>query len=202
MIFVSATIVLFFISWTGSWASPLPEAPDSPEQDVAPPAPPPSDEMAVSPAPLPVVAKAADPRYYPYAQQLTFRLGRAAEFPVKDFNDSVVGFQYLFPKFLSPKIEAGADLHDEGRGHIHAGLRWIHNERLYFRPSVKIAIDHRVEAKDGLATLTDFKNYFARLSGTLEYVFWNPYSVRLEPELLVGFEKPVVVITLGLSHGW
>jgi hypothetical protein len=203
VIFVSATIVLFFMSWTG-WGAPLPEVPDGPPPEAEAPATPPGDEVVISPSPAPqaMAQGTSDPHYYPYRQQLSFRAGQSGDLSLKDFNDPVFGFQYLFPGFLSPKLEAGADLHGEGNGHVHVGIRWIRDERLYFRPSVKIGLDHRAEAKDGLATLIHFENYFARLSATLEYVFWSPYSVRLEPELLVGFEKPVVVVTLGLSRGW
>jgi hypothetical protein len=164
----------------------------------------PDENMAISPAPavdtehMPVTHA----RYYPYHQQLTFRTGLASDFPKLSLNDSVLGFQYLFPKFLSPRLEAGADLHDNGRGHVHVGARWIHNERNYWRPSYKLALDHYVDSKLGLATLAHKEDWYARGGATAEYVVWNPYSLRAEVEMLANFDNVRLVLTIGLSRGW
>ena len=111
-------------------------------------------------------------------------------------------FQYLFPKFLSPKLEAGADLHKDGRGHLHAGLRWIYNERSYFRPSLKAAVDHFADSAEGIATLAHIDNWYVRGGATLEQVVWNPYSLRLETELAINLRHTELITTLGLSRGW
>lgn len=202
ILFVSATIVGIFISL---------EAVASPKQELAAPA---GEEvtesakeidsnMAVTTPPESTrKAKVKDPGYYPYHQALTVRLGYESKFPEFDFENWMLGFQYLFPKFLSPKLEAGADLIDEGNGHLHIGMRTIYREKAYFRPSLKWAIDHLAEPRDGLATLTKIDNYFARGSATLEYVFWNPVSVRLEAEVLANLKTTRMMYVLGLSRGW
>lgn len=203
--FVSATIVLIFASATAH-AAPQPTVPDDKPvvtEDVDPVAPP-DENMSLAPAPTarPGVYQAARPEYYNYASAFTVRGGTSSDFPKISLDDSLIGFAYMFPKFLSPKLEAGADLHESGRGHIHVGVRWIYFERSYFRPSVKLAVDHYIDGRYGLGTLVKREDWFARGSATLEYVFWNPYSLRLEPEMLVNFDQTTLVLTLGLSRGW
>jgi hypothetical protein len=201
-IFVSATIVLIF-SAAQARANPqdtVPEKKAEAEDDAVRPI---DENLNLAEAP-PVQGspKFTPPAYYPYRQQLTFRAGAGSDLPKITVDDYVLGFQYLFPKFLSPKLEAGADLHKGGRGHLHAGLRWIFFERSYFRPSYKIAIDHFADSKEGLATLAEIDNYYARFGATLEQVFWNPMSLRLEAELVGNFRYTEMVMTLGLSRGW
>lgn len=202
-VFVSATIVAFFPPLVE--ASPHAEThlgDDAQESSAAGKS---LDEnMTISDAPeAPTVLKRSrSARYYPYQQALTFRVGRISDFPKLDFSDSIFGFQYLFPKFLSPKLEAGADLHEGGNGHLHVGWRYIANERSYFRPSAKFGISHFVESKDGLANLAKLENYYLRISGALEYTVYNPYSIRIEPEFAVNFDHIRFLITLGLSRGW
>jgi hypothetical protein len=163
--------------------------------------------MAVS-SPREPMKKPRPPRarYYPYQQQLTFRTGYESDFPEVEFDNWTLGFQYLFPKFLSPKLEAGADLVENGGGHLHVGMRWIYRERSYLRPSVKAGLDLYSDGKEGLATLTKWENYFTRLAVCAEYVVWNPYSLRLEYEILANFDFDFddtrSQLTLGISHGW
>jgi hypothetical protein len=193
---------LIFTSSPSS-ASPQEQAPDSPEQENPWPTTPIDQDLSIAKPPrLDHPPEPIDAHYYPYQQQLTFRYGQASDFPKINVNDNVTGFQYLFPKFLSPKLEAGADLHDGGRGHIHAGARWIYLERSYFRPSLKLGLDHLINANENLATLTQIDNMYLRTTATLEYVTWNPYSLRLEAELLFGSKNTVAEMTLGLSRGW
>lgn len=202
---VSISILATLLTSTNVLAAPQPEITglpkDEPEakEEIKP-----LDEN-LSVAEPPVVERVPPPRplrYYPYHQQLTFRGGRASDFPKLEFDDSVLGFQYLFPKFLAPKLEAGADLHQDGRGHLHVGVRWIYFQRSYFRPSVKLAFDHLADSEEGLATLTRSENYFLRGSGTVELVVWNPFSLRLEAEMLINFDDTMLVLTAGLSRGW
>jgi len=201
-IFVSATIVLIFVSLT-SEAKPLRTFPEEKAPQEAQPSNSLDENMSlVEPAPVTGRPRTPRPSYYPYRQQLTFRAGQTSELSPFKLEDFVLGFQYLFPKFLSPKLEAGADLHKGSKGHLHAGLRWIYFERGLFRPSYKLSLDHLADADDRLATLTQINNYYARLTGTLEYVFWNPLSLRLEPELIVNFKETQWIVTLGLSRGW
>lgn len=201
---VSATIVLIFQT-LNVWASPIDEYPKTPI---------PSEEEVATPAPLSEDMQIAQPRqsddplpppkleYYPYKQQLTVRYGQTSDLTDIDFDDNLIGFQYLFPKFLSPKLEAGADLHERGKGHIHAGMRWIYSERNYFRPSVKLSGDILLDSKQKMATFTHLVNYYLRGTGTVEYVFSNPYSVRLESEVYLGTENHILAMSLGLSRGW
>lgn len=201
-LFVSATIVGIFVS-SKVLASPSAELANPTESEQGEPATPLDSNMALTPPPA-VTEKGPppDPHYYPYHQAFTVRSGYDSDFPKLSFNNWVLGFQYLFPKFLSPKLEAGADLIDNGTGHLHAGVRYYYHEKSYFRPSAKISLDHLAESENGLATLTKFENYFARGSVTLEYVVANPYSLRLEGELLINFKKTHTFIVLGLSRGW
>jgi hypothetical protein len=201
-ILVSGIIILF--SLRSARAAPQPEIPegnDPVEVEVSHPL---DENMVMAPAPQ-VDAKSvpvAQSRYYPYRQQMTFRAGMASDFPKINMNDSVLGFEYLFPKFLSPKLEAGADLHENGRGHIHAGARWIFNERSYWRPSLQASVDHFLDSKVGLATFARKEDWYLRGGITAEYVVWNPYSLRLEQEMLVNFDNVTIVTTLGVSRGW
>lgn len=204
--FVSPTFVLFFIFAARGWASPI-EVIESESQPSAqseqPPAAPVPDGLAISsPKPGKLGKKAPEAHYYPFHQQFTLRVGKGSRLESTALDENVLGFQYLLPKFLAPKFEVGADLMENGRGHIHVGRRWIFYERSNFRPSLKISADHRIESKDRLATLTDHENYFLRLSGTFEYVFRSPYSLRLEPEGLIGAKGAVFLVTLGISRGW
>lgn len=201
-IFVSATIVLIFASHATS-AAPPNAVPEMREEASPWPTGKPDENLSITEPPIvngPVPK--ADAHYYPYRQALTFRAGLASDFPKASFKDSVMGFQYLFPKFLSPKLEAGADLHQDSVGHLHVGLRWIAWERDYFRPSGKVSIDHLADAEERMATITRIDNYYVRVSGTLEYVVWNPYSIRFEHELLVNLDRCWQVMTLGISRGW
>lgn len=202
-IFVSATIVLIFMSVTAV-AAPQLAAPE--DKTPLPPseARPVDENMSVAPAPRASAEayRVSRPDYYNYAQAFTIRGGTSSDFPKLSFADSLVGFAYMFPKFLSPKLEAGADLHQNGRGHVHVGTRWIYFERSYFRPSVKLALDHYIDGRYGLGTLVKSEDWYARGSGTLEYVMWNPYSLRLETEMLINFDHTTLVFTLGLSRGW
>jgi hypothetical protein len=202
LIFVSATIVLIFMHGP-SFASPTNDVPEPPHETDEWPTPKPSEDLTISTPPrLEGIPEKPDAEYYAYQQQLTFRYGLATDLGKMSFNDNVIGFQYLFPKFLSPKLEAGADLHNDGIGHIHVGMRWIYQERSYFRPSVKVGLDHKASSQEGLATLTHRDNYYLRGTMALEYVVWNPYSLRLEHEFLLGFRDTSMEITLGLSRGW
>lgn len=202
LIFILAVTSCVF-SPRRSFASPQSDVPESPSQEETWPKLPPDENLSIAtPPPLTEPPPPPDARYYSYPQAFTFRLGLASDLSPLNFQDNVVGFEYLFPKFLSPKLEAGADLHNDGNGHIHAGARWFWHERSYFRPSVKLAADHFVVSAESLGTLTHIDNYFVRASGTLEYVIWNPYSLRVEHELLFNHKKQSTEFTLGLSRGW
>ncbi len=203
-IFVSATIVLIFAN-PQSFASPQMDAPDSPETESPWPSGKPPDDLAISkPKSINHSVEPPSAMYYPYQQQLTFRFGKSQELgkTSAEKNDNIIGFQYLFPKFLSPKIEFAADLHTAGRGHVFVGKRWIWWERSYFRPSLKASIDHHVNSSEKLATLGQIENWYARATVTLEYVVWNPYSLRLEFDGLAGTKSTFAEVTLGLSRGW
>lgn len=204
LIFVSATIVAILLN-ASAHAAPHSELPDSPDpgQDEAVEPRRPDENMALTQPPQ-VSGQPPPPevRYYNYQQALSFRAGLASDFPKLGFTDSVTGFSYLFPKFLSPKLEAGADLHENGRGHLYAGTRWIYFQRSYFRPSAKLALDHYVDAKYGLGTLARKEDWFLRGGGSLEYTFWNPYSIKLDLEMMVNFDETKVLMALGFSRGW
>lgn len=207
LIFVSATIVAILLPLTQAPAAPPaempPPPPSQPEDEPAGEPRPLSDDMVVTPAPE-VRASQQPPnvRYYSHRQALTFRAGLASDFPKLGFTDSVIGFQYQFPKFLAPKLEAGADLHEDGRGHLHAGTRWIFFQRSYFRPSLKLALDHYVDGKYGLGTLTRHEDWFLRGAAAIEYTVWNPYSIRFESDMMVNFKRTALLLSVGISHGW
>ena len=203
-IFVSSTIVLI-LSGGSVWASPQNQAPEDQSVPTPWPSGPPPENMQISQPPKIHSSEVPAPnaRYYAYHQQLTFRIGVDAEASdLKSPSDIVIGFQYLFPKFLSPKLEAGADLHSDGLGHVHGGARWIFNERGYFRPSLKAALDIMLIGAEGLATFTKYDNFYLRSGGTIEYVMWNPYSIRLEIEGLIGPKETFLEGTVGISRGW
>jgi hypothetical protein len=199
---VSATIVLIFLSGS-AFASPVTgvELEDtSAESGTTLQL---DDNLSISrPPSLTSKPPPPDPHYYPYQQALTFRTGYDSNWPKLGVDHWILGFQYLFPKFLSPKLEAGADSLDNGSGHLHAGARWFYNERGYFRPSVKASLDHLAESQHGLATLTKLANYYFRGSATLEWVVSNPASIRLEHEMFFNFDRVRANITLGLSWGF
>jgi hypothetical protein len=207
-VFVSATIVLILLQ-TKSWAAPSPDVPDAPKtQDQngsAAEALPPGENMSITPAPPVPKVPAKDPslRYYTAKQALTVRGGIAMNLSDNDAEtENLLGVQYLVPKFLSPRIEIGADLHTDDSGHIHAGLRKLFSERSYFRPSVKAGLDVLLIGEEQLASAGNINNYYMRTGAAIEYVFWNPYSVRLEAEILFGLKRTQSEFSLGLSRGW
>jgi hypothetical protein len=202
---VSATIVLMLTALhsPSSLASPDNQFPENNQTDPVETPQPLSEDMQIAdpPGTTPKLGP-SNLHYYPYEQQLTFRYGRAGNLSDRKLEDNLIGFQYLFPKFLSPKLEAGADLQDGGEGHVHVGLRWYWNEKGYFRPSGKVSGDVLMISKENLATFAHIGNYYVRASGTLEYVVWNPYSVRLENEIYLGTKNRLINLTLGISRGW
>lgn len=202
-IFVSATIVLILTSLRAG-AAPQPEVPpDSPtEEKVQERAV--DENMAIAePAPLTHVPPPANQRYYAYRQALTVRGGIGIDLSNdEDSTQKVLGVQYTLPRFLSPRWEIGADLHNDGNGHIHFGLRRVFYERDFFRPSMKAGLDHWVDSKENLATFGHSKNYFFQATGTIEFVVWDPFSIRLEQEFLFGIKKTWTVSTVGLTYGF
>ena len=202
-IFVSATIVLILHS-APSGAAPQAEVPPQDVREEAAPMKELDENMAITePPPAPRMAKPTDPRYYAYRQAVTLRAGFGLDLSAGSEDvQRVLGVQYLMPRFLSPRIELGADLHNDGNGHIHAGLRRVFNERGYFRPSLKAGLDHLLESEKNMASFAHINNYFLQTTGTMEWVVWNPYSIRLEQELLFGLRKTWTVTTLGISRGW
>jgi hypothetical protein len=203
-IFVSATIVLI-LPWSRySAAAPQPEIPpDSPVEERVQEAPLDENLSLTEPPPLGKPAPPANQRYYTYQQALTLRGGFGLDLSGDtDEVQRVLGAQYMLPSFLSPRVEIGADLHNDGNGHIHVGLRKVFSERGYFHPSLKAGLDHLVDSKENLATFTHINNYYLSTAGTIEFVVWNPYSLRLEEELLFGLKKTWSITTLGLSRAW
>lgn len=187
------------------WASPTHEIPPAAKQQSEPETGKRLDsDMIIAPAPEPDLSEVEpeDSGYYSYQQALTFRLGLATDTDAFNPSQLVMGFQYLLPKFLSPKFEIGADAIDRGRGRVFGGLRWIGNERGFFRPSVKLSLDHLFEGSKGLSTLAHHENYFARASATLEWMVSAPVSLRLELEGLANVDTSSVVLTVGASRNW
>src|SRR4051812_3586492 len=114
--FVSATFVLIFAAAEPIAASPQKQAPSAPSEESPWPDTPLSDDLSVAQPPQSrATQQTPDARYYPYHQALTFRLGQVADIGDLNSRDMLIGFQYQFPRFLSPKIEAGADLHNDGK---------------------------------------------------------------------------------------
>jgi hypothetical protein len=203
---VSATIVLIFTMLIGSataWSTPQNTVPDpKPSEETENFNPLPEDMQIAKPPGQTPELKTSRARYYPYEQQLTFRVGKSAASTGGQLDNTLIGFQYLFPKFLSPKLEAGADLHEEAEGHLHVGMRWIYHERSYFRPSAKASGDILLKSDERLATFSKIDNYFIRGTATLEYVAWNPYSIRLEYEVYLGMKDQLFAVSIGVSRGW
>jgi hypothetical protein len=199
---VSATFVWFLLA-QAAFASPSskwPEASPEPAKEAVPKA---LDENMILSAP-PALKENPEPPsapYYPYLQALTVRSGNVSDFPKLGFGEGFIGAQYLYPRFLSPKLEIGADLHPDGRGHIHAGLRTIYFERSLLRPSVKLGVDHFLDSKNGIASLGDTKAWFVRGSAIVERVLLGPVSLRLDAELLANFRTIKMEFSLGLSYG-
>lgn len=189
------------------WASPTREAPPPAKQEPEPESRRDLDPnmSLTTPTPDPELSDEhdpVDPAYYAYEQALTFRLGVTSATDAFDPSKLVIGFQYLLPKFLSPKFEIGADAVDRGRGHVFGGLRWIGNERGFFRPSVKLSVDHLFEGAKSLSTLAHHENYFARGSATLEWIVAPPTSLRLELEGLANIDTSLVIVALGVTRNW
>jgi hypothetical protein len=200
---VSATIVLIFAHPRVA-ASPQEDFPEDKTTQTAPPSQPIDDNMSISEPPHVdgSTVKGAQPRYYPYHQEFTIRAGLSSTLYPWQASEHIWGFQYMLPRFLSPKFEAGADLHEEGEGHVHLGVRWILRQRSYFRPSYKLGLDHHLESKENLATFARLSNYYVRGAVALEFTVDNPISVRLEMEVLVGSKDTLGAGTAGLTYGW
>lgn len=198
-LFVSANFALFFICQL-SFANPQTAVPDAPREESTSPQKSIDDMSIGEPLPLAPPVPPPESHYYSYPQAFTFNLGTTN--PIRPLTLSVVGFEYMFPKFLSPKLEAGAELHNDGTGQISAGARWFWHERSYFRPSLKAGLDILIDPVDGLANLASIDNFYLQMAATLEYVIWNPYSLRLEPQFFLGLNYTFMEVTLGISRGW
>lgn len=204
-VFVSATIVLILLQ-PKSHAAPTPEVPESPKAEEQWGDGKSADEnMAVTPAaPVQITQpKSNSLRYYTARQAVTVRAGFALNLSNSDEDtETLLGVQYLMPKFLSPRLEIGADLHSDDSGHIHAGLRKVFSERSYFRPSLKAGLDVLLKGEEQLASTGNINNYYVRTAATLEQVVWYPNSIRLETEILFGLKRLHSITTLGFSRAW
>jgi len=200
---VCATIVGF--SYFSAYASPDTYAP----APANPPKPPNQDSAATlenlsvaTPPPTNGPAEPEPARYYHYRHAVTLRGGMITDLNPVEFDEGVFGAQYMFPKFLSPKLEVGVDVREDGRGHVYGGWRWIFLEKSYFRPSFKLSLDHKFVSEDGFATLSEIDNWNLRQTGTIEFVVWNPYSLRIEAEIFFNFAKTQGMASLGVSRGF
>ena len=203
---VSATIVAFCINFA-SWAAPQNTMPDqSPAIKSEEPSRREENMNVTKPqmdADSSLNQKFENFEFFPFRQSLTVRMGAAA--PVSDFKDTetIIGFTYMFPKFLSPRFEAGADVHNkDDKGHVHAGFREIFFERDRLRPSLKYGVSHEVHANEGLGSFANNKHYFGRGSAALDYSLNQDLALRVEVEALVGIAKQWASASAGLSFCW
>lgn len=142
------------------------------------------------------------PYFFPYRQSLTPRFGiqnSAEDNPTWTY---LVGISYLWPRYASPQAEIGADVVVGIGGHLHFSVRHILYDRNFFRPYFSWGATHEVIPDDGMATFTNFDNYYARGSVGFENVVKLPRSVRVELEALVGLKKYMLVLSYGYSWAW
>ncbi len=145
--------------------------------------------------------------YYPYTQSISPRLGttinihKIGEGFTKSF-DYLLGFNYMFPRSVSPQLEVTADLLSNSEGHIIGAKRWIINERNSFRPFYKLGAGVSVKGSEGLATFAGINNYFGFGGFGLEDYYKKPMSIRLELELKAGVKIMIFSVVFGYSWAW
>ena len=157
--------------------------------------------LMLSPPPTPHVVPPRA-RYYPYRQSLGFHLGAFSS------NDGahpwtwLIGINYLWPRFLSPQVELGADVVANFGGHLNFVIRHILRQRNYVRPYYSWGITHEVTASEGLASFSNYKNYYLRLAIGAEIVRKLPRSARFELGGIAGAKKYGSYFTFGWAWGW
>lgn len=151
---------------------------------------------------LPSTSVVARSFYYPYRQELAPRMGLVLTTDSAHPVTYLLGITYLWPRFQSPQAELGADILPDYGGHLNFGVRHIFKERDYFRPYLLWGLSHEAVARDGLATLTNFDNYYLRGSAGFENVIRLPQSVRIELEVRAGLAKQLLILCLGAAWGF
>lgn len=139
---------------------------------------------------------------YPYRQQLVPRVGYVRSNDDDDPHTYMFGISYLWPRYVSPQAEIGADLVNKYGGHINFGIKHIVFERGFFRPFWLWGITHEAVPEDRLATFVNLENYYLRIAVGFEDVIKLPKSVRLEAEALAGTDKQMFKVCLGYSWGF
>lgn len=155
-----------------------------------------------TPPPEPLPEEAAKTYVYPYRQQLTPRAGYVGSNDDDDPYTYMFGILYLWPRYVSPQAEFGADLVNKYGGHLNFAVRTTFYERGYFRPFWLWGLTHEAVPEDKLATFVNLENYYLRIGIGFEDVIKLPKSVRLEIEGLAGTEKQMYKICLGYSWGF
>ena len=145
--------------------------------------------------------------HYPFIQSVSPRIGTliVTETFSEDIGNSfkmLYGFNYMLPQNISPQFEVGADIIKGFNGQIHAGKRWIINERTSFRPFYKLGVTVAAVGREGLATFANFENYMARASIGFEDYYKKPMSFRWELEVALGTENLFLYLTFGYSWGF
>lgn len=151
---------------------------------------------------LPATSEVARSFYYPFRQELAPRAGLVLSTDSAHPVTYLLGITYLWPRFQSPQAELGADILPDYGGHLNFGVRHIFRERDYFRPFFLWGLTHEAVARDGLATLTNFDNYYLRGSVGFENVIRLPQSVRIELEARAGLAKQLLILCVGAAWGF
>lgn len=142
--------------------------------------------------------------FYPYRQSMSPKLGLVIDPDLIKESDLplIIGIRYLLPRRRSPQWEVGFDIVTDEGAHISVGQRYIINPRSPFRPYFALSGLLVAQAEEQLATITDYKNYFIKMSGGFEDIIKLPMSVRIEAEFAVGIERQFALLNFGYSWGW
>ncbi len=158
--------------------------------------------LIATPPAQPLPPEASRTYIYPYRQALTPRIGLVTSTDDDEPDTSLLGILYLWPRYLPPQAEIGADFVNKRGGHINFSVRDIFFERGYFRPFWLWGITHEVVPEDRLATFVNIENYYFRVALGMEEVIVLPQSFRLELELLAGTRKQMAIVSAGCSWGF
>ncbi|RME14718.1 MAG: hypothetical protein D6797_08155 [Bdellovibrio sp.] len=143
-------------------------------------------------------------QYYPYLHAFTPLVGGIID--IKNIQNTkeiiwTLGFSYLFKKYYSPKWEVLMEISSNSLAFLHLSKRWIWNEKLGFRPYIKLGALSKVLPQGGLASFSDFKNYFLECSLGMEDLVTTAWSFRLESNLAISSQNLYFFLKMGYSWG-
>lgn len=151
------------------------------------------------PPPVPPGYERKQEYFHKYRQAISAQIGLVYDTKAaSDGTDTLsrASVQYMFTTEGRLNFEGGADLLSDGSGAIHVSQRKIYGQSR-FRPFIKAGAGVRIVPADQLATFLRHENYQIRAGGGLEHLVRDPYSVRIELELMASSRSQAGTLLVG-----